>query len=256
MPLSFPDRWSSLLRALAAQGAAFILVLIAALLLPAHRPFSFWFWPLLQGLLAAGCSRLLGLGSAWLWFQALLPFALFWQLGHRVSPWFYPLLLLGLGLVFGGGLRSRVPLYHSNRAAWRALQELVPVGEPMSVADLGAGLGGPLVFLARRRPQARFLGVEASLLVWFLAWFRALPVRANCRMRLGSLWELPLGQFQLVYAFLSPVPMPALWDKARQEMAPGTLLVSNSFEIPGVPPEREIPLPGRKDARLWLYRIP
>ena len=113
-----------------------------------------------------------------------------------------------------------------------------------------------LVFLARRRPQARCLGVEASLLVWFLAWFRALPVRANCRMRLGSLWELPLGQFQLVYAVLSPVPMPALWDKARQEMAPGTLLVSNSFEIPGVPPEREIPLPGRKDARLWLYRIP
>ena len=254
MSLPLLDRWSSLLRALAAQAAALVLLLVVAALLPAHLHLAVWIWLLLQGALAVFFSHCLGLGSVWLGFQALLPFALVWQAGHRVSPWVYPFLLLGFLLLFGGGLRSRVPLYHSNRPAWRALVELVP--EQGAVADLGSGLGGPLVFLARSRPEVRCLGVEASPLVWFLAWLRAFPVREHCEMRLGSFWNLPLEKFQVVYAFLSPVPMPALWEKALREMAPGSLLVSNTFEVPGVTAERVIPLPGRRDACLRIYRIP
>jgi hypothetical protein len=60
----------------------------------------------------------------------------------------------------------------------------------------------------------------------------------------------------VVYAFLSPAPMPRLWTKALAEMAPGTLLVSNTFTIPGVAPEQTIVLPGRSDARLYVYRLP
>jgi hypothetical protein len=49
--------------------------------------------------------------------------------------------------------------------------------------------------------------------------------------------------------------MPALWAKARREMKPGSLLVSHTFEIPGQEPERRIPLPGRPDACLLVWRI-
>jgi len=249
----FPRRWPPIFRVLAAQGAAFLLLLAAAFLLPRHGPLPLWIWPLLQGLLAMAFSR--GLGPFWLTFQVFLPFALFWQMGHRISPWLYPVLLAGLALIFGGGLLTRVPLYNSNRAAWRALLELVPESEGLALADLGAGLGGPLAFLARHRPGASFVGVEASPLVWLVAWLRTIPLRKNCRVRFGSLWRLPLGEFQIIYAFLSPVPMPTLWEKAQREMVPGSLLVSHTFEIPGVHPEREIPLTGRKDARLLIYRI-
>ena len=123
------------------------------------------------------------------------------------------------------------------------------------MADLGAGLGGPLVFLARRRPDVRFSGVEASPITWLVAWLRAGPVRANCRMRCGSLWRLQLDAFDVVYVFLSPAPMRDLWDKARREMKPGALLVSNTFPVPGAVPERTIPLPGRRDACLLVYRL-
>ena len=76
------------------------------------------------------------------------------------------------------------------------------------------------------------------------------------RVRFGSLWNMELGSFDLVFAFLSPAPMPRLWDKAVREMRPGALLVSHSFEIPGIQPERRIPLPGLPGACLLLYRIP
>jgi hypothetical protein len=64
-----------------------------------------------------------------------------------------------------------------------------------------------------------------------------------------------LGAFDVVYAFLSPVPMAQLWEKARQEMKPGSLFVSHTFEVPGKEPQQRIPLPGRKDACLLLWRM-
>jgi hypothetical protein len=241
------------LRALAAQAVVFPLVAGIAWGLAARLPF--WTWPLLQGLLAALLARSWGLGRGWRLFQLLLPLALAWQLGHAVPAWIYPAAFAGLILVFGGGFLTRVPLYNSSYAAWQALAELLPREEGGAVADLGAGLGGPLRFLAARRPDLRFTGVEASPLVWLMAWLRLRPVRSNCRMQLGSLWTLPLDGYQLVYVFLSPAPMGALWEKARREMKPGSVLVSNTFAIPGVTPEREITLPDRQDARLLVYRL-
>lgn len=241
------------LRALAAQGVAFLATLALAGALAAHVPP--WVWPLSQGALAAGLAAIWGLNTGWLLFQVLLPFALAWQLGHTVPFWIYPLALAGLLLVFGGGILTRVPLYNSNRAAWKALADLLPSEEGFRMVDLGAGLGGPLAFLARLRPGGRFLGIEGSPLVWLIAWIRTAGVRANCRMDFGDLWKVHLGEYQVVYAFLSPAPMPRLWAKARLEMQPGALLISHTFQIPGVLPEREIPLPGRKDARLLVYRL-
>ena len=241
------------LRALTAQGVVWILVVGLAWVLASRLPF--WTWPLIQGSLAAILAYLWGLNRWWLLFQVTLPLALAWQLGHAVPVWIYPIALLGLLLVFGGGLMTRVPLYNSSHAAWSALLELLPTEDGHAVADLGAGLGGPLSFLARHRPGVRFTGVEASPLVWLLAWFRVRSVRSNCRMRFGSLWTFPLGEYQVVYAFLSPAPMQALWAKARREMQPGSVLISNTFGIPGTVPEREIQLPDRPDARLLVYRL-
>ena len=246
--------WPPVFRALATQAMAFLPIALLAWALPARLPL--WFWVLLQGILAASLAWGWGLGKWWRAFQILLPMALVWQLGHAFPHWFYPALLAVLLLLFGGGMLTRVPLYNSGTAAWQALLELIPEGEAIRVVDLGAGLGGPLAFLARHRPMGQFLGVEASPLVWLMAWVRCLPLRPNCRIRFGSLWHLPLQEMDLVFAFLSPAPMAALWHKATREMRPGTLLVSHSFAIPGVAFERRIPLPGLPGACLLIYRIP
>jgi hypothetical protein len=183
-----------------------------------------------------------------------LPWVVVFLLRHPAPGWVWPAAVLALLLVYGGGVRSRVPLYNSNRAAWEALLALLPPA-PVIVADLGAGLGGPLAFLARERPESLFQGVEASPLTFLAAWLRTLPRRGNCRMRWGSLWSEELGGYDLVYAFLSPAPMPELWAKAVREMKPGSLLVSNTFTVPGQEPERRIPLPGRADACLLVWRL-
>lgn len=245
------ERWPRVFRALLAQMLAFALLALLARLglrLPS------WGWAGLQGGLAALLGAGLGLPPWWVPLQVLLPFALLLRLAWGYPPWVDFGLLLALALVYGGGLATRVPLYNASRDAWAKLETLLPAGAGCSFIDLGCGLGGPIAHLARARPEGAFLGVESSPLPWLVAWLRNLG-RPRVRILLGSLWDQDLSGFDVVYAFLSPEPMAALWAKAAKEMKPGSLLVSHSFEVPGIPAARVLPVAGRPGARLLVWEL-
>lgn len=247
MPLR---RLPPVLRALLAQGLAF-LGLLACLRLGLH--FTPLVWVLLQATLAVFLSRGMGLEVRWILIQAAFPF-LVWMFWNAPLPaWFYLAGFLLLALVFGGGFRTRVPLYLASRDACNQLAALLPEG-PVRFVDLGCGLGGPVSRLARARPDGHFLGVEASILSWLVAWLRCLPL-PNASIRLGSLWRVDLSRVDVAYAFLSPVPMPALWAKVQREMRPGSRFISHTFGIPDPPPARTIPVRGRPGARLLVWEV-
>ncbi len=245
-----PDSWPPALRALLAQGLAFA----ATLLMARHGPIPLppLAWLGVDSALAAALGRGLGLARWWMPLNLLLPWMIQGASMLQLPGGAYLGGLLGLLLVYGGGLLIQVPLYHSNRDAWRALEARIPAGARRFV-DLGCGLGGPLAHLARTRPGLELLGVEASPLTWLVAWLRCLP-HPRVKVRLGSLWSVDLGDFDLVYAFLSPAPMPRLWEKARAEMAPGALFLSHTFTVPGQVEDWNLPLPGREGACLrgWV----
>lgn len=243
-----------MLRTLAAQGLVLMGVFPLARM-PWVSAWPGWCWVLVQGLAALGVARMLGLRGFWLPLQVAIPGALAWQAGARVPNWVYPSLLGAWALVFSGGVLTRVPLYNSNREAWQAVANWLPSEPGAAFIDLGAGLGGLLAFLARQRPDTDFEGVEASPGVWFVAWIRTFALR-NCQVGLGSLWGRDLSRYQVVHAFLSPAPMARLWTKVCREMASGTLFLSHTFEVPGVAAEQVIPLRGRRDACLRVYRVP
>ena len=236
-----------ILRALAAQVVALGLMLSVGTLWPGRLDLVTALC--LQGVVAASVGW--GLGLAWWWvpMQIALPWGFMWQ---ATAGWYAVALVITM-LLFGGGVWTRVPLYNSNRAAWEALLAFLPARPGVRFIDLGAGLAGPLRFLAAQRPDAVIVGVEASPLVWLLAWCRTLPVRRNCRVRWGSLWAEDLRQADVVYAFLSPVPMAQVWEKVEREMRAGSLFVSNTFAVPGVEAARRIELPGRADACLLVW---
>jgi hypothetical protein len=251
MALFDRKRWPRVLRALLAQAGGFLLLLLLA---RAGLRLPFWGWAALQGALAALLGSILGLPVWWVPIQAVLPFALLLRLKWAYPAWVDFTLLAGLALIYGGGLATRVPLYNASRDAWMKLEFLLPEKSGFAFVDLGCGLGGPLSHLAAARPDGTFLGVESSLLPWLAAWIRCLG-RSNARVVLGSLWAQDLGGFDVVYAFLSPEPMAALWAKAKKEMRPGSRLVSHSFEVLGIPPGEVLPVAGRPGARLLVWEM-
>lgn len=187
-----------------------------------------------------------------------------WRIIHLI---FMPLVVLARGLEFPAGFwlggfiflllvfwrtdTSRVPLYLTNRQSCRALLTLLPA-KACRVVDLGCGDGGLLRFLARARPDCLFVGVEHAPLTWAWARLRAFGFH-NIRVRRESIWTHSLAAYDLVYVFLSPVPMGRLWAKAREEMAPDACLVSNSFPVSGQEPLSVIDVDDRRRTRLFVY---
>ena len=253
MPAIAPARLP-ILRALLAQLLAVALVWLLLLGLARWdiRP-GLLGAALLQGGVAAWLGQRLGLSPWWLPINLAFVPGLVLLHGQHVPGWLplgaFALLLLLNWNAFG----ERVPLYLSGAAAERQLQvRLATLPAGFRFIDLGCGLAGTLLRLARAHPAGQFVGVETAPLPFALSWLRCLR-QPNCSIRLRSLWRVDLGDYQVVYCFLSPAPMPALWQKARNEMRPGALLISNSFAVPGVEPAQILPLDDWRHSRLLVW---
>lgn len=237
-----------LLRFLLAQMISWALM-FAALALGA--PLAGFVLAITQGLCAALVAHLLKSATWWLLFHlAFVP--LVW-LSSRTSidpGWFLTAFVI-MALFYWTTFRTQVPLFLSNRRTVDALARMLPT-KAARILDAGAGTGSALRPLAIARPDCQFVGVEAAPAPWLIG--RLLAGRQNnLDWRRGDMWSLDWSQFDVVYVFLSPVPMARVWEKACAEMRPGSRLVSNSFEVPDVTPERVIPARAGGGRTLFVY---
>lgn len=210
-------------------------------------------WDTSVGAFAAGAGWLIGLAPWWLAINALFVPALSFGLALDISPLWGLASFAALVLVYGGIWKSRVPLFFTTRRAVGALAALLPAG-PIRFLDLGCGDARVVTRLARRRRDSRFEGVEQALVPWLMGWLRTHLSGADCAVARGDLWSADLSRYDVVYAYLSPAVMPALWDKARREMRPGSRLVS-AFGVPGVAPDESIDVGDALRTRLSVWRM-
>ena len=225
-------------------------LLLALALLRLEVPLPGFALALIVGLVAALLAGWWRLPVWWRPINLLFVPLLWAALQAEPDPrWFLAGFLL-LALTSLGAVRTRVPLYLSSARAAEELARRLP--ENARLCDLGCGLGGPLARIRALRPDVRLAGVEAAPLNWLVAKLRLL---GKADVRLGSLWETDLSRFDMVYAYLSPAPMPRLWDKARAEMRPGSLFVSNSFGVPGVEFDEVVELNDLSHGRLLVRRL-
>lgn len=254
-PLSGPV---AALRAAALQAAALAITLGAfggAMLagLPGASP---WPWVLVHGLLAAVFAGLAGERGARLAMHGLfLPAALVGA-GLPVPSGVWLVAAGLIALTSHNALRERVPLFLTSAAARRQLIELLPADRPIRFVDAGCGVGGVVVDVARERPTLACVGLETAWLPWLVARLRCAGSPNRARALRQDLWDYPLGQVDLLYAYLSPVPMERLWAKACAEMRPGSVVVSNTFAVPGATAEVCLPVDDLTGSVLRVYRIP
>ncbi len=172
----------------------------------------------------------------------------------QLDPAWFLLAFMLLLLVHRGALSGQIPLYFSSRQTVDALAALTRDCHDLRFLDLGAGIGSIVQPLAVARPDARFTGIENAPATWLVGRVRTAGT-ANCAWRWGDLWQADLAAYDVVYAFLSPAPMAALWEKVVREMRPGSLFISNSFAVPGVTATHEVDVGDRRHSRLFCYRV-
>ena len=213
-------------------------------------------WPIVATQAAGATLAAAMLRSARWWLPIHLGFLPLLVGAQRLSlhPAWYLAAFVALVLVYWTSFRTQVPLYLSNRRTAAAVAGLLPA-QPARLLDIGAGTGSLLRPLARARPDCRFTGIELAPATWLIG--RVLAARQpNIDCRRGDIFAHPWQDYDVVYAFLSPVPMAAVWRKASAELRPGALLVSNSFPVPGREPDFVVDVDDRRNTQLYGYRIP
>lgn len=201
-------------------------------------------------LLIATLSR-----QPWWWLSIHALFApLAWGVTQlAIDPGWYLLIAILLLLVYRGALSGQVPLYFSNTDTAAALAELTKDRLHLRFLDLGAGVGSVIRPLAIARPDAEFTGIENAPATWLIGRLRVARL-GNCAWQWGDIWQARLADYDVVYAFLSPAPMPTLWKKVSAEMPPGSLFISNSFAVPGIEASAIVELDDARQTRLYCYR--
>ena len=229
---------------LAVHVACVPVAMLLSSLLPNELPNALS-WIALEGLLAAAAGAALGLAPWWTLINLLFAPTLYGALVLQWPAGVWLAAFVVFVLVYWSTFRTQVPFYLTHRAALPALCAQMPHDQqgPFRFMDLGCGCGGVLQALAREFPCAEFHGVESAPLPFALAWWRAWCGRAgsgSVRVRWGDFWKLDFGRYDVLYAFLSPVPMAQLLKKAKLEMRTGTLLISNTFLAPDMPPDYSV----------------
>ena len=245
------DRLPPAVTALLLQAAAFTLALLGVRWLGIRtEPLYF---SLLCGLIAATLSYVAGLAVWWVAIGLLFTPALAAMLTLDIPPVFFLAAFLVMLGLYWSTFKTQVPLYLSSDKVWCALEGLLPEGK-FHFIDLGSGLGGVLTHLARVRPEGHYSGVESAPLPMLASRIRIRGLK-NCEVHWGSLWNCDLAQYDVVFAYLSPVPMEKLWRKARAEMRAGTVFISSTFAVPDQAPHRCLEVDDLHRSTLLVWRM-
>jgi SAM-dependent methyltransferase len=142
----------------------------------------------------------------------------------------------------------------TDRRTVRRMLFLAGVREGESVVDLGCG-DGRFVVLAARQFGAQSWGVEIDPFRVLLGrlWVRLARVGDRARIVRGDMYRADVSDADVVVLFLSPTANLKLQERLKQEMKPGSRIVSYYHPIWGWTPEEVGE--GIHGDPLYLYRI-
>ncbi len=250
------DSLSPSILAILIQSTSMLLCFLMSIVLrfTLDSPPSIVFYVVFQAAFAAFLTFLWELDWWWIVIQFLFPLLVPILLIAEISPTYYLCGFVFLTLIYWSIFRTQVPYFPSTSALLPAVLNLLPPDIKIRFVDVGSGLGGLLFNLSAVRKESSFVGIEIAPLPWAISYFRAWFASSKVQFIFGNYERANFGEYDVVFAYLSPVAMSNLWVKAIAEMKPGTLLLSYEFIIPDVEPDLCINI-AEKEPFLYVWRI-
>lgn len=124
------------------------------------------------------------------------------------------------------------------------------------IYELGAGWGTLAFPLAKKYPLNHIKAFENSLVPYCFCCLRKIIFpQQNLSFYRSDFFKSPLNDASLVICYLFPKAMSKLKPKINLELQPCTLIVSNTFSIPGLKPLKIIELPDIYHSKIYIYSI-
>jgi hypothetical protein len=212
---------------------------------------------LLQSMIATTLAICAGMAVWWRWIHFFFPIALWLMSIVQVPSSVYLVGFIITLALYWTTFKTRVPFYPSRPAVWHALHQYMQQhspNKPLRTIDIGSGLGDLSMYIAQNRPQDTVEGIEIAPLPWLISLVRSRIKASNAKFSMGNYEKLNFANYDIVFAYLSPAAMPALWQKASKEMRKGSVLISLEFDIPNALPPHIIHT-GKSTPSLFVWRI-
>ena len=171
---------------------------------------------------------------ALLWLQlTLIALTVLW--GYAFIAVFVALFSLLVGVFFATTAYSVLfgaPFVPTEEERVLAMLRLAGLKPGERLYDLGSGDGRIVIAAARQGAYAE--GWEISPYLWLISWLkiRRLGLQDKARVRLGTYWGEKFQDADVVTLFLITMQMGRMERKLREELRPGSRVVSYAFDFP------------------------
>ena len=220
-----------------------------------NLPFTLFHLVLMHALTSSFLAYMAKQAHWWRWIHLGFPLAIWLSMQIEISSEIYLVCFVTTASLFWTTFRSQVPFFPSRPGAWQAVEPLISVTQATRVIDIGSGLGDMSMYIAKQRPLCLSEGIEIAPLPFIISKLRALLKRSAAQFKFGNYNDINFGDYDIVFAYLSPVAMMPLWQKAQLEMKSGSLLISLEFEINENSPTF-ILTPQDQSPTLYVWRMP
>lgn len=143
----------------------------------------------------------------------------------------------------------------SSGIARKAILKVIPENQKGNIYELGSGWGTLALPIAKQCPKAMVKGFEISPIPWIvskiLQLFCGYP---NLNFYRKDFFHVSLDDASIVVCYLYPEAMKQLKNKLEKELKPGSVVISNTFAIPGWTPEHVHTLDDLYHTKIYVYR--
>ncbi len=163
-------------------------------------------------------------------------------------------LLLAASIVWTT-LRVGISPMPSSAKATRAILDLIPGNAGEQIAELGSGWGRLALAVTSHRPEAHVMAYELSLLpwVWSIGVARLMG-RQRIEFVRRDFFDADLGDTDVVLCYLFPGAMERL-AKRLPHLKAGSVIISNTFRLPGWQPDEVVELDDLYRTRVYRYVV-
>ncbi len=160
--------------------------------------------------------------------------------------------------IFNFLLRGFAPFIPSR--PWvvdQLMQEVVklPLKKQFNMVSIGSGRSGLSHGIEKAYPDARIVGVEDSVLSYFLSKLQVFVQGSNIMVKMNKdSYNVNVSDKDLVYLKLDIDDLREIDRKLKFECKTGVIIISNGFVIPGFTPIRVVKLDDRKGRFSFLGR--
>jgi Methyltransferase small domain len=174
---------------------------------------------------------------------------------HMISLFIISILFLSVLSIVYKSLRNGIsPMPSSTPVRQIVAAEIEKLGGVGTIVEAGSGWGALALLLAKKCKSAQVIGIENSIIpLWISKLTAMLNSNRNLAFIRGNLYTYSYEQANVVVCYLFPGAMRKLSPLLREQLAPGSYVISICFALPDWQPERIIMCRDLYQTKVYIY---